>query len=57
MGRELGPEHSAKDLGVILYTNLTCDEHITKSHGYEPVLAPRLHFFIETAWEAGMAQW
>ena len=28
MGRELVPEHTAKDLGVILDTNLTYDEHI-----------------------------
>ena len=33
MGRELVPEHTAKDLGVILDTNLlvTNDEHITKT--------------------------
>ena len=31
MGRELVPEHTAKDLGVILDTNLTYDEHITKT--------------------------
>ena len=26
VGRELVPEHSAKDLGVILDTNLACDD-------------------------------
>ena len=31
MGRELIPEHTAKDLGVILDNNLTYDEHITKT--------------------------
>ena len=31
MGRELVPEQTAKDLGVILDTNLTYDEHITKA--------------------------
>ena len=31
MGRELVPEHAAKDLGVILDANLTYDEHITKT--------------------------
>ena len=31
MGRELVPEHTAKDLGVILDKNLTYDEHITKT--------------------------
>ena len=30
MGKELVPEQTAKDLGVILDTNLTYDEHITK---------------------------
>ena len=30
MGRELVPEHTANDLRVILDTNLTCDERITK---------------------------
>ena len=30
MGRELVPEHTAKDLGV-MDTNLTYDEHITKT--------------------------
>ena len=29
--RELVPEHSAKDLGVILDTKLTYDKHITKT--------------------------
>ena len=29
--RELVPEQTAKDLGVILDTNLTYDEHITKA--------------------------
>ena len=28
MGRELVPQHTAKDLGVILDTNLTYDQHI-----------------------------
>ena len=28
MGRELIPEHTAKDLGVILDNNLTYDEHM-----------------------------
>ena len=28
MGRDLIPEHTAKDLGVILDTNLTYDEHL-----------------------------
>ena len=31
MGRELVPEHTAKDLGVILDAYLTYDEHITKT--------------------------
>ena len=31
MGRDLVPEHTAKDLGVILDSNLTYDEHITKT--------------------------
>ena len=31
LGRELVPEHTAKDLGVILDTNLTYDEHITRT--------------------------
>ena len=31
MGRELIPKHTAKDLGVISDTNLTYDEHITKT--------------------------
>ena len=31
MGRELVPEQTAKDLGVILDTNLTYDQHITKA--------------------------
>ena len=31
MGKELVPEQTAKDLGVILDTNLTYDEHITKA--------------------------
>ena len=31
MGRVLVPEHTAKDLRVILDTNLTYDEHITKT--------------------------
>ena len=31
MGRELVPEHSAKDLEVTLDTNLTLNEHITKT--------------------------
>ena len=31
MGRELEPEHTAKDLGVILDANLTYDEHIAKT--------------------------
>ena len=30
MGREPVLEHTTKDLGVILDTNLTYDEHITK---------------------------
>ena len=31
MGGEIAPKHSAKDLGVILDTNFTYDEHITKT--------------------------
>ena len=31
MGRELVPENTAKDLGVILDTNLTYDEHVIKT--------------------------
>ena len=31
MGREPVLEHTTKDLGVILGTNLTYDEHITKT--------------------------
>ena len=31
MGTELELEHIAKDLGVILDTNLTDDEHISKT--------------------------
>ena len=31
MGREPVLEHTTKDLGVILDTNLTYDEHITKT--------------------------
>jgi len=31
MGRDLVAEHTAKDLGLILETNLTYDEHITKT--------------------------
>ena len=30
-GRELAPEHTAKDHGVVLDANLTYDEHITKT--------------------------
>ena len=30
MGKDLVPEHTAKDLGVILDSNLTFDEHIIK---------------------------
>ena len=30
-GRKLVPEHTTRDLGVILDTNLTYDEHITKN--------------------------
>jgi len=33
-GRKLVPEHFAKVLGVILDTNLTYDEHITKTVSY-----------------------
>ena len=31
MGRELVPENTAKDLGVILDSNLTYDEHFIKT--------------------------
>ena len=31
MGRELVPENTAKDLGVILDSNLTYDEHVIKT--------------------------
>ena len=42
MGRELVPEHTAKDLGVILDTNLTNDEHITKTVSQ---ISPTKHVF------------
>ena len=32
MGRELVPQHTAKDLGVILDTNLTYDQHIYQNY-------------------------
>lgn len=50
MGRELVPEHSAKDLRGILDTNLAYDEHIIKTSGMSCLsqMSRTKHVFDET---------